>query len=264
MKHVTRLLIVTAFVAGAGAYGASAQQTAPAGAPAAQGGGRQGQPQPMTFFVTSVGKGDGANYGGLAGADAHCQALAAAAGRGDAKWAAYLSTQGPNAVNARDRIGSGPWFNAKGQQIAASVAELHGDTLEQARLGNRLQKTTALNEKGEPINGVGDTPNQHDILTGSTPDGRAFTDAADHTCSNYTSNASVTPPPAGQQAPPGPSVMLGHHDRLGGPNASWNSVHPSRGCSQQNLVSTGGAGLLYCFSPGGAAGRGAAAPASVK
>jgi len=156
-------------------------------------------------------------------------------------------------VNARDRIGPGPWFNAKGQQIAASVAELHGDTIEQARMGNRLQKTTALSEKGELVNGVGDSPNQHDILTGSTPDGRAFTDAADHTCSNYTSNASVTPPPAGQQAPPGPSVMLGHHDRLGGANASWNSVHASRGCSQPNLVSTGGAGLLYCFAPGGAA-----------
>src|SRR5437762_3918616 len=144
-------------------------------------------PQPMSFFVTSAGKGDGANYGGLAGADAHCQTLAAAAGRGDVKWVAYLSTQGANAVNARDRIGAGPWFNAKGQQIAASVAELHGDTIEQARLGNRIQKTTALNEKGDLVNGVGDTPNQHDILTGSTPDGRAFTDAADHTCGNYTS-----------------------------------------------------------------------------
>jgi hypothetical protein len=153
-------------------------------------------------------------------------------------------------VNARDRIGTGPWFNAKGQQIAASVAELHGDTIEQARLGNRIQKVSALNEKGELVNGVGDSPNQHDILTGSTPDGRAFTDAADRTCGNYTSNAAVTPPPAGQQPTPGPSVMVGHHDRLGGPNASWNAVHPSRGCSQQNLVSTGGAGLLYCFSPG--------------
>jgi hypothetical protein len=153
-------------------------------------------------------------------------------------------------VNARDRIGAGPWFNAKGQQVAASVAELHGDTIEQARLGNRIQKTAALSEKGELVNGVGDTPNQHDILTGSTPDGRAFTDAADHTCSNYTSSAAVTPPPAGQPATPGPSVQVGHHDRLGGANASWNSVHASRGCSQANLVSTGGAGLLYCFAPG--------------
>src|SRR5829696_8714500 len=228
---------------------AQAPQAPPAGA-AAQGRGQQGPPPPMTFFVTSVSKGDGANYGGLAGADAHCQTLAGAAGRGDVRWVAYLSTQGANAVNARDRIGAGPWHNAKGQQIAASVADLHGDTLEQARLGNRLQKVTSLNEKGELVNGVGDTPNQHDILTGSTPDGRAFTDAADHTCSNYTSNAAAQPPAQGQTAPPGPSVMLGHHDRLGGPNASWNAVHPSRGCSQANLVSTGGAGLLYCFAAG--------------
>jgi hypothetical protein len=220
----------------------------------AQGGGRQGQaPQPMTFFVTSAPKGDGANYGGLAGADAHCTALATAAGRGGVRWVAYLSTQGADAVNARDRIGPGPWFNAKGQQIAATVADLHGDTIEQARLGNRIQKTTAINEKGELVNGVGDSPNQHDVLTGSTPDGKAYTDGADHTCSNYTSNAAVTPPPAGQPPAPGPSVQVGHHDRLGGANASWNSVHGSRGCSQQNLVSTGGAGLLYCFSPGGAA-----------
>jgi hypothetical protein len=239
----------------------SAQQAAPP-----QGGGRQGAaPQPMSFFVTSVSKGDGANYGGLAGADAHCQALAAAAGRGDARWVAYLSTQGPNAVNARDRIGPGPWVNAKGQAIASTVAELHGDTVEQARLGNRIQKTTALNEKGELVNGVGDTPNQHDILTGSTPDGRAFTDAADHTCANYTSNAAVTPPAAGQPAQPGPSVMLGHHDRLGGASASWNAVHASRGCSQANLVSTGGAGLLYCFAPAAApAGRGAVVNAPPK
>ena len=209
----------------------------------------------MSFFVTSVPKGDGANYGGLAGADAYCQTLAAAAGRGDVRWVAYLSTQGPTAVNARDRIGAGPWFNARGQEIAANVAELHGDTIEQARMGNRVQKTTALSEQGEMVKGRGDTPNQHDILTGSTTDGRAFTDAADHTCSNYTSNAAVTPPPAGQQAPPGPSAQVGHHDRLGGPNASWNSVHASRGCSQANLVSSGGAGLLYCFAPGGTAGR---------
>jgi hypothetical protein len=215
--------------------------------------GRGGQPQPMSFFVTSVGKGDGANYGGLAGADAHCQALAAAVGRGNATWRAYLSTQGAGAVNARDRIGNGPWFNARGQQIAANVAELHGDTLEAARLGNRINKIAALNEKGEPVNGVGDMPNQHDILTGSMPDGRAFTDGADHTCNNYSSNANVAAAPRGQGAPapaPGPSVQLGHHDRLGGPNASWNSVHASRGCSQPNLVSTGGAGLLYCFAVG--------------
>ena len=226
----------------------------------AAGGGRQGAAQPMGFFVTSAGKNDGANYGGLAGADAHCQALASAAGRGDVKWAAYLSTQGPNAVNARDRIGPGPWFNARGQQIAANVGELHGDTHDQARLGNRINKISALTEKGEPVNGVGDSPNQHDILTGSTPDGRAYTDAADHTCSNYTSNAHVEAAGRGAPpAPPGPSVQVGHSDRLGGANASWNSVHGSRGCSQPNLVSTGGAGLLYCFAttpPAPPAGRG--------
>ena len=214
------------------------QQPAAQGGQQGRGGGRGGPPPPMSFFVTSVGKGDGANYGGLAGADAHCQALAAAAGRGAAKWVAYLSTQGPGAVNARDRIGTGPWFNARGQQIAANAAELHGDTLEVARLGNRINKLAALNEKGEPVNGVGDMPNQHDILTGSMPDGRAFPAGMDMTCNNYTANTDGMG-----------SVMLGHHDRLGGGNASWNSVHASRGCSQPNLVQTGGAGLLYCFSP---------------
>ena len=124
--------------------------------------------QPMSFFITSVAKGDGANYGGLAGADAHCQQLAAAAGRGAATWRAYLSTQGPGAVNARDRIGNGPWYNARGAMVAANQAELHGDTIELARLGNRLNKNNALTEKGERVNGVGDMPNQHDILTGST------------------------------------------------------------------------------------------------
>jgi hypothetical protein len=193
----------------------------------------------MSFFVTSVGKGDGANYGGLAGADAYCQMMAQAAGRGDVRWVAYLSTQGPGAVHARDRIGRGPWHNARGQMVAANQDELHGDTIEAARLGNRINKVNALNEKGERVNGNGDTPNVHDILTGSQPDGRAFTDAADHTCSNYTSNAAG----AG-------SVQLGHHDKTGGPNGSWNSAHASRGCSQPNLVQTGGGGLLYCFAPG--------------
>lgn len=259
MRHVTAAAILITLAVG---LTSSASPDSPDQQPAgAAGGGRQGNPaQRMGFFVTSVGKNDGANYGGLAGADAHCQSLAAAAGRDDVKWAAYLSTQGPNAVNARDRIGPGPWFNARGVQIAANVGELHGDTHEQARLGNRITKTSALTEKGEPVNGVGDTPNQHDILTGSTPDGRAFTDGADHTCNNYTSNAHVEP--AGRGAPPpppGPSVQVGHSDRLGGANASWNSVHGSRGCSQQNLVSTGGAGLLYCFAttpPAPPAGRG--------
>jgi hypothetical protein len=220
--------------------------------------------QPMSFFVTSTPKGDGANYGGLAGADAYCQQLAAAAGRGAVKWVAYLSTQGPGAVNARDRIGNGPWYNARGAMIAANQGELHGDTIEQARLGNRVNKNSARTEKGDVVNGVGDMPNQHDILTGSTPDGRAFTDAADHTCNNWTSNAHVEPPARGTGAPgaaggaraggapppAGPSAQLGHSDKTGGANGSWNSTHGSRGCSQPNLVSTGGAGMLYCFAPG--------------
>jgi hypothetical protein len=192
-------------------------------------------PPPMSFFVSSVGAGKGADLGGLAGADMHCQMLAAAVGRGSSTWHAYLSTQGAGAVNARDRIGNGPWANAKGQVIAANVAELHGDTLEIARMGNRITKTSALSEKGEILNGVGDTPNEHDILTGSQPDGRAYTDAADHTCSNWTNSGMGT-------------AQLGHFDRMGGGNASWNSVHPSQGCSQQNLVATGGAGKLYCFA----------------
>jgi hypothetical protein len=208
---------------------------------AQQPGGRQGgapAAQPMGFFVTSVPIGNGANLGGLQGADAHCQKLAAAsgqAGAGDRVWRAYLSTQGPNAVNARDRIGSGPWFNSRGLQIAANAAELHGDTLEQARLGNRINKQSAVSEKGEPINGVGDKPNQHDILTGSQPDGRAFPAGEDRTCNNWTSSSTG-------------SAMLGHHDRTGGPNASWNAVHPSKGCSQDNLIATGGNGYLYCFA----------------
>ena len=193
-------------------------------------------PQPMSFFITSAGKGDGANLGGLTGADAHCQALASAAGRGGVTWHAYLSTQGPNAVHARDRIGSGPWFNAAGQRVAQNLAELHGDTLEQARIGNALGKQLSRTEKNTVVNGVGDTPNQHDILTGSQPDGRAYTDAADHTCSNYTGSAATG------------SVQLGHSDKQGGGNGSWNSSHASRGCGQQNLVSTGGAGFLYCFA----------------
>jgi hypothetical protein len=195
-------------------------------------------PQPMSFFVTSAGLGNGANLAGLAGADRHCQALATAAGAGSKTWHAYLSVSasgGQAAVNARDRIGSGPWYSAKGGRIAQNVGDLHGDTIEQARLGNNVNKTTAISEKGEPIKGVGDTPNQHDILTGSTPDGRAYTDGADHTCGNWTSGAAGT-------------AQLGHHDRTGGGNTSWNSTHPSRGCSQENLVATGGAGLLYCFA----------------
>ena len=192
--------------------------------------------QPMSFFVTSVGKGDGANLGGLAGADAHCQSLAAAAGRGAATWRAYLSTQGAGAVNARDRIGNGPWFNARGQRVAQNVAELHGDTIEQARLGNALGKQLSLSEKNTVINGVGDKPNEHDILTGSQTDGRAYTDAADHTCGNWSSNAATG------------SAQVGHSDKQGGGNGSWNSTHGSKGCGQANLVATGGAGMLYCFA----------------
>src|ERR1700722_15270032 len=162
-------------------------------APGAQGpGGAQAPKMPMSFFVTSVGNGDGANLGGLAGADAHCQALAAAVGAGDKTWHAYLSTQAANgqpAVNARDRIGSGPWYNAKGARVAQNVGDLHGDTLDQARVGNALNKANDLTEKGDTIKGVGDMPNEHDMLTGSMPDGRAYSDGMDHTCNNWTSNS---------------------------------------------------------------------------
>ena len=198
----------------------------------------QPPPQPMSFFVASAGSGNGANLGGLAGADRICQTLGAAAGGGSKTWHAYLSAAAANgqpAVNARDRIGPGPWYNAKGARIAQNVADLHGDTLEQARRGNNISKATALTEKGDPINGVGDTPNRHDMITGSQLDGTAFTDGADHTCGNYTNGGAGT-------------VQLGHHDRTGGGNTSWNSTHASRGCSQENLVSTGGAGLFYCFA----------------
>ncbi len=194
---------------------------------------------PLGFFVTSAGVGKGADLGGLAGADAHCQKLASTVGAGNRTWHAYLSTQaagGQPAVNARDRIGAGPWANAKGQIIARDVAHLHGDAIEQARLGNNLSRTTVISEKGEPVKGAGDKPNEHDILTGSKADGTAFTDAADHTCKNYTSSATDG------------AVQVGHFDRTGGGNTSWNSAHGSRGCSQENLVGTGGAGLLYCFA----------------
>jgi hypothetical protein len=241
-----------------GGQGRGGAPGAPGGAP---GGGARGPVQPMSFFITSYGNGDGANLGGLAGADAHCQLLAAAAGRGGVTWHAYLSTQGPNAVNARDRIGNGPWYNARGQIVAQNVAALHGDTIDQARLGNPLGKQISLTEKGELVNGVGDMPNQHDMLTGSQTDGRGYADAADHTCNNWTSSENVAAPargaaPAGGGAPPapaappapGPSAQLGHSDKQGGNNSTWNSSHPSRGCSQPNLVATGGAGLYYCFA----------------
>jgi hypothetical protein len=194
-------------------------------------------PAPMTFFITSAGVGNGANLGGLPGADAHCQKLAEAAGATGRTWRAYLSTSaadGKPAVNARDRIGKGPWHNSRGTMVARDLAHLHGDTLDLARTGNLITKNNAVNERGELINGVGDKPNMHDILTGTQPDGNAYTDGADHACKNWTSNGEGT-------------AQLGHHDRNGG-GVSWNSTHPSNGCSQQNLVATGGAGLFYCFA----------------
>jgi hypothetical protein len=195
-------------------------------------------PHPMSFFVTSVGMGKGADLGGLVGADAYCQQLATAVRGGAKTWHAYLSTQaspGQPAINARDRIGNGPWYNAKGQPISDTQSELHGDTLIEAQRGSNLFKQSALNEKGQVINGFGDTPNTHDMLTGSQPDGRAYTDNADHTCNNWTSSGMG-------------SAQLGHSDRTGGGNRSWNSAHASRGCSQADLVTTGGAGLFYCFA----------------
>jgi hypothetical protein len=192
----------------------------------------------MTFFVTSVGLGTGGNLGGLAGADAHCQILAASVGADDKTWHAYLSTQAHEnqpAVNARDRIGQGPWYNAKGEMIAHGLADLHGDTIELARQGSNLFKQSALNEKRQVVNGAGDTPNVHDMLTGSQTDGRAYADDKDHTCNNWTSSG------AG-------AAQVGHSDRIGGGNTSWNSSHATRGCSQEDLASTGGAGLFYCFA----------------
>jgi hypothetical protein len=191
----------------------------------------------MTFFVTSVGSGKGADLGGLDGADAHCQRLAQAAGSTGRTWRAYLSTQGAGgavAVNARDRIGRGPWQNAKGATVAKDVADLHGPA-------NNLTKETALTEKGGTVNGRGDQPNTHDILTGSQPDGTAFAGGEDRTCGNYTRSGAEG------------AVMVGHHDRMGlneePPAKSWNTSHPSRGgCSQDALKSTGGAGLFYCFA----------------
>ena len=184
----------------------------------------------MSFFVTSAGPGKGGDLGGLEGADAHCQALAEAAGAGGKTWRAYLSTSGEGAVNARDRIGSGPWVNAKGVEIAANVDELHAET-------NKINKETALDERGQPVKGRGDEPNQHDILTGSQRDGTAFAAGEDMTCGNWTSS--------GEGA-----AMTGHHDLVGNPQGInfWNFSHASRGCSQENLVGTGGAGLFYCFA----------------
>jgi len=201
-------------------------------------GGVVAQQANTTFFVTSVGVGKGADLGGLEGADRHCQQLAQAAGAGNRTWRAYLSTQaadGKPAVNARDRIGNGPWQNAKGVVVARNLDELHGN--------NNLTKQTSLDEKGGGVNGRGDTPNRHDALTGTQMDGRAFPPGEDRTCKNWTSSTQG-------------SAMLGHIDRQGlrddAESKSWNAAHPSRGndggCSQADLRSTGGDGLFYCFA----------------
>jgi hypothetical protein len=184
----------------------------------------------LSFFITSAGSGNGANLGGLAGADKHCQTLAAAVGQGSKKWAAYLSADaaaGQPAVNAKDRVGRGPWHNAKGVLVAQNVADLHSDN-------NKLSKENSLTEKGAVVNGRGDNPNTHDILTGANLDGTLIPNT---TCTNWTSNATG-------------SAQVGHHDRQGGGAnpTSWNSAHASKGCSQADLVGTGGAGLFYCFA----------------
>jgi hypothetical protein len=184
----------------------------------------------MSFFITSEGPGDGANLGGLSGADKHCARL----GGGDREWRAYLSSSASDdepAINARDRVGGGPWYNAKGVKVAEDVDDLHSDN-------NKLSKENSLDENGDMVNGRGDTPNKHDILTGSKSDGTAFSDNEDHTCRNWTSNAGDG------------SAQVGHHDREGGgPDpTSWNSAHGSRGCGQEDLQGTGGDGLFYCFA----------------
>lgn len=185
----------------------------------------------LSFFITSRNPGQGANLGGLAGADRLCQDLATAAGAGGRQWRAYLSTTGPNGVHARDRIGTGPWYNAKGVKVAESVADLHSDS-------NRLSKDHSLTEKGDVLNGRGDQPNMHDVLTGSNLDGTASTGAGDTTCANWTSSDG------------GGSATVGHHDRQGGGTnpTSWNSAHASKGCSLDNLRATGGDGRFYCFA----------------
>jgi hypothetical protein len=186
----------------------------------------------MTFFVTSANPGKGADLGGLAGADGYCQQLAGAVGAGGKTWRAYLSTQGASAVNAKDRIGKGPWQNAKGAVVAKDVADLHGSS-------NNLNKQTAVTEKGDVVKGRGDQPNEHDILTGTQPDGTAFATSDDKTCGNWTKGGEG-------------SAIVGHHDRMGldtsPPALSWNSSHASRGCSVEALRTTGGAGYFYCFA----------------
>ena len=215
-------------------WSATAASVVVLGACAAMGGMGGGMSPGMSFFVTSAGPGKGADLGGIAGADRHCQTLAAAAGVGSKTWRAYLSADasgGGSVVHARDRIGRGPWTNAKGAVVADDLGQLHSV--------NRLSKQSVLTESGAVVNGSGDTPNTHDILTGSTPDGRLATGDKNMTCGNWTSSGE------GQ-------AMVGHHDRTGldelPPAKSWNSSHPSRGCSQDNLKATGGGGLFYCFA----------------
>ena len=186
--------------------------------------------QDMTFFITSEGLGNGGDLGGIEGADAHCQALAEAAGAGDKTWHAYLGTEteGGRGIDARSRIGEGPWHNANGDLIAENLDQLH--------VNSNMFASTGLDENGDRVNARGDQPNMHDILTGSMADGTAyFPDDADHTCNNWTSSSEG-------------SAQVGHHDRHGGGNTSWNSAHASRSCSQEDLQATGGAGLLYCFA----------------
>ena len=216
LKHIKPLITATVFAVSSAAYLATTSA----------------QNQQMSFFITSAGSGDGANLGGLAGADKTCETLAKAAGVGNKTWHAYLSASAANgqaAVDARDRIGKGPWFNVKGVQVASSVADLHSDN-------NKLGKENSLTEKGAVVNGRGDTPNTHDILTGSNADG-TLSSKADNTCGNWSKSS------AG-------STRVGHHDKQGGGDApnSWNSAHDTKGCSQTDLVGTGGAGLFYCFA----------------
>ncbi len=222
-RHLTRLRITFALLVLAGLAGCKSSDRPSAGA----------QERGMSFFLTSAGPGSGAALGGLDGADRHCRMLAEAAGVSGRTWRAYLSTDAEGdrpAVHARDRIGAGPWYNAEGVLVAQDVDELHSDAA-------NLTKETVLDEQGQVVNGRGDDPNRHDILTGSQLDGTAFAAGEDRTCGNWTSGGEG-------------SAQVGHHDRVGGGDnpTSWNSAHGSRGCSQQDLRSTGGDGLFYCFA----------------